>query len=266
MDQAIAGQGQLIAVGLPRTGTSYLAGMVAAPWRAEHEFDMTRQAFVAGSYLRGEATPQAVRNYMRWRREAIGTASDISSINQDMVDVLADVDDPTEYSVRYVLTVRDPLDWVDAYARALLMWTGEQPVYKTLRAARCRPDLWRHLPEDSLMQEVGLFSLDAYLYWWARSTAAVLDNLPPERLIVIPTGRLAHAGEELATTTGWPRSAFQPQGQHRNSAPRWPGGVSIIDRLDPKHVAAVVKRQLGDRDWGQVAAVLSQQTKELLGG
>lgn len=266
MDHDSAGQVRLIAVGLPRTGTRFLAGMVAAPWSAQHEFDLTRQAFVASSHLRGEATPQAVRNYLHWRRGVIGTKSDISSSNQDVADVLADIDNATEYPAVYVLTVRDPLEWVDAYARAILMWAGAQPVYQTLRAARCRPEMWRHLPEDSPMQKLGLFALDAYLYWWARSTAGVLNNLPAERLLAIPTGRLAEAGDDLAAATGWPKSAFQPQRQHQNSAPRWAGGGSIIDQLDPEHVAVVVKRQLGNRDWGPVAGAFSAQTTKLLGG
>lgn len=257
---------RMIAVGLPRTGTRFLAGMVAAPWSARHEFDLTRQAFVASSYLRGEATPQAVRNYLVWRRETIGTSSDISSSNQDVADVLAEIVESPQSPAVYVLTVRDPLEWVDAYARAILMWAGAQPVYERLRAARCRPDLWRHLPADGPMQELGLFSLDAYLYWWAKSTARVLTTIPEEQLLTIPTKRLTHAGEELAAATGWPRSAFRPQDQHQNNAPRWEDGGSIIDRLDPEHVALVVERQLGNRYWGPSAGAFSFQTRKLLGG
>lgn len=257
-------QGRLIAIGLPRTGTRFLAGMIADPWQAKHEFDMTRQAFVATSHLRGQALPSAVRNYLLWRRKSLGGASDISSINQDLADALVGPHNEEGPPETYVLTVRDPLEWVDAYARALTMWFGQQGVNAALRAARCRPDLWPHRPADRPLAESGLFSLDAYLYWWARSTSGVFGHLPQDRMLVVPTERLGEARAQLEAATGWPPEAFHPHERYRNSAPRWEGGQSIIDRLDPAHVAAVVERQLGGHDWGQVAAAMSPRTRSAL--
>lgn len=251
----------LIGVGLPRTGTRYLSTMITGPKRARHDFDLVRQAIVATAHLRGTANRTAVRHYLNWRLRTIAADADICGQNLETMDVWPEV----APHAAFVLTIRDPLEWVDAIARALLVVIPDWEVLRAVHAARCRPDLWPPLAGDEPLRVKGLYSLDAYLRWWAAATTAALAELPVERLVVVPTSQLSGAAPALAAMTGWPVDAFTGASADRNATPPWDTGRPIIDELPRAHVAAAVERQLAGIDWSRLGGVASGRTRRLLG-
>ena len=250
----------LIGVGLPRTGTRYLSTMITGPKRARHDFDLVRQAIVATAHLRGTANRTAVRHYLNWRLRTIAADADICGQNLETMDVWPEV----APHAAFVLTIRDPLEWVDAIARALLVVIPDWEVLRAVHAARCRPDLWPPLAGDEPLRVKGLFSLDAYLRWWATATTAALAELPSERLLVVPTAQLPSAAATLAAATGWPVEAFQGTSIQRNAAAPWDSGRLIVDDMPESHVAAAVERQLAGIDWSRLGGVASSRTRSLL--
>lgn len=251
----------LIGVGLPRTGTRYLATMITEPKRASHDFDLARQALVATAHLRGTAKRTAVRHYLTMRMQAIRADADICGQNLETMDVWPEV----APHATFVLTIRDPLEWVDAIARALLTVIPQAEVLRMVHEARCRPDLWPTLTGDEPLRAQGLYSLDAYLRWWATATKAALEDLPAQRLVVLPTAQLPTAAARLSAATGWPVEAFTGTSVERNAAAPWESGRSIIDDMPQSHVAAALERQLVGTDWSRLGEVASRRTRQLLG-
>ena len=252
---------RVVGVGLPRTGTRYLSGLLTGPRRAAHDFDLVRQAFVARAYLAGTGNAHSVRHYLLWREQAMRADADICGLNQHTTSFWPEV---TPDAV-FVLTIRDPLEWVDALARALTTLIPRWPIFTELREVRCRPDLWPHLAGDAKLSSLGLFSLDAYLHWWASATQSALRELPSQRLLVIPTADLPRGSERIAEATGWLLSPESTGVAYRNAAQPWSTGRSLIDDLPAAHVAAAVGRHLTGIDWSRLPGVTSEQTWAMLG-
>jgi hypothetical protein len=236
---------RMIGIGLPRTGTSYLAGMVAPPLRAAHEFDAARHTVVAAEYLLGNIGAGHLAGYLAARARVGALDADVSSINAHGAGTLVAMFP----DARFVLTVRPPMDWVDAFARHNAWRPGVLRHWRHLRFARLRPDLWPCLPADEPLAARGLGSLDGLLNYWAQHVGTVLAEVPEARLLVVPTCQLDRSVERIRRFLGWPATALRSH-PARNGVPDRVRAIPAVSGLiPPRHVAAIVVRHLVGIDW-----------------
>lgn len=76
-----------------------------------------------------------------------------------------------------------------------------------------------HSPEEQVLKECGLYTLDGYLSRWATHNDKVLTTIPQARLLVVRTDQIAQRAFEIADFAGLPRYAVQLRQTHGNKNP-----------------------------------------------
>lgn len=233
---------RLIGVGLPRSGTSFLASVVKSPRVGVHEFDARRHAIVVAAALRGEASSQAKRGYLVHRlRHSASVDADVSHLNA----ALAQEWHSLEPEARFVMSVRDPLSWVDSYARHIARIDVLAWHWRLWADAAFRPDKWPHSSGDELLRKRGLPSLDGFMAYWAQHVRSVLSAVPSSSLLIIPTEQLSKSLSALSGFLSWPEDSLTASGARFNAARTQtedPGGICAD--LPTHHVRQVMKRHL----------------------
>ncbi len=207
----------LIAVGLPKTGTTSLATLFQ-PFRWGHEFLFAETIERLIAWRTGRLDRGGLRRWLTLRAEAGALELDSASFNHYFLDILVEL----HPAARFVYTRRDAVSWADSLLNMALRqgaylrdhpWPEWQVTLGRLMAPSFDP---------------GQFASPAHLYlalhplaeellgFHARETARIEAALPPERSLVVPTERLSASLDTLAAFAGLPRSALTAAGSHAN--------------------------------------------------
>lgn len=218
---------RLFGVGPAKSGTHSLAGVFARDYRSAHEPEARAQVELTCDVLEGKATTADLRRYLRSRERRLRLEVNVAGWNGLVVEELVALSPRT----RFVLTVRDPRSWLDSLVN-----------HKVLRAApphflRLRELIWgggrSHPPEEEVLARRGFYTLDGYLGDWARRHQRVLDAVPTDRLLVVPTTRIDDRLDELAEFAGVPLSTLDPTAGHGYPAA---ARFGLLDQLDPAYL------------------------------
>lgn len=239
---------RLIGVGLPRSGTHYLASAVTEPFHGAHEFDAPRQAIAIAARLAGNLSDSQYIAYLEDRRRRSSTLhADVSWLNASMVDAWVAL----EPQARFVMTLRPPLAWIDSYARHNARLRGRLARHwQLLRQVLFGADRWPHTPADVGLEAQGLPSLDGLLSYWGRHVTLVLAAVPTHRLMILRTDELTQSLPMITGFLHWPAKALQPGGAQRDAT--WRPTVStprITDLLPREHLASALQRHLSAVPW-----------------
>ena len=152
---------------------------------------------------------------------------DSSWLNVDILDILL-----REFpDARYVLTIRDCYSWCNSMMNdALRFARTTAPIWIQLRNWRYRADVFQHAPEERLLQEKELYTLDGYFSYWAWHNQKVLDDVPRDRLLIVRTDEIGCRAVEIADFAGLPRRAVRPQRAHAFKNPKKHELLRQIDR------------------------------------
>ena len=185
----------LIAVGLPKTGTTSLAYLFQ-PFRWGDEFLFADSIERLIAWRNGSLDRAGMRRWLAARAEAGSLELDSASFNHYFLDILIEL----HPAARFVYTRRDAVSWADSFLNMVLRhgtylrdhpWPEWQLALGRLMAPSFDPGQFAspahlHLSLRPLAEEL--------LGFYARETARIEAALPPERSLVIPT-------EGLSTTS-----------------------------------------------------------------
>lgn len=191
---------RLIGVGLPRSGTSFLASAVRPPRVGLHEFDAEPQALLVATILNGTAPSETVRRYLAQRlRRSATVDADVSHLNAFMAAEWVEL----EPDARFVMTVREPIAWIDSFARHTDRLHAVAWHWRLLREARFQPERWPHRAGEELLAQRGLPSLDGFMAYWVSHVSCVLSAVPAPRLMTVTTQQLSDSLSSIAAFLGW---------------------------------------------------------------
>ncbi len=226
----------LYGVGMAKSGTHSVAAVFQPAYRSVHEPDANRLISLLYGALTGTVEASEIDSFIL-RRSRHRLEVDSSSLNGHIVDRLAAL----HPRARFVLTVREPHSWL----RSLMSHT----------LARGRPSqewvLWRHARfggtaysrHDEPLRVRGLFPLDGYLRSWTRHNLTVLEQVPPERLLVLRTTEITEGLPRLAqfakigVGTLSARNAHSFQGR---------ASEDVLAALDQSYLSDRVKANCGE--------------------
>ena len=219
----------LIAVGLPKTGTTSLAFLFQPfRWGAEFLFAESVERLIA--WRGGGLNREGMRRWLALRAEAGALEMDSASFNHYFLDIMVEL----HPAARFVYTRRDAVSWADSFLNMLL---------RNYRYLRGYPWPEWQLALGRFMApsfDPAQFASPAHLYFslrplaeellsfYARETARIEAALPPERSLVIPTNSLSRSLDTLAEFAGVPRSALNTAGSHEN---RGQGKIPLVAAL-----------------------------------
>jgi hypothetical protein len=181
----------LIGCGMPKSGTTSVATMLAPVLRARHEFEMDQAAQVRLREQAGEMTRADVEAWLVGRDERCNAEVDSTSFLWTWTDLLPGVFP----EARFVATVRDPHDWCRSLA-GMLLAMGEVPnAHRDWGRATVERDMGSRPLDDPRS-----FLRAAMDYW--RQSARAISLLPPDRTWWCRTEDLSARADDLARWAG----------------------------------------------------------------
>jgi hypothetical protein len=219
----------LYGVGMGKTGTHSLATVFERDYRAAHEAGSQELMELLFDVWDGLRPTSEIRPALLGRDAALRLDMDASLVNGEVVSDLVDLFP----DARFVLTVREPRQWLDSMANHTL--AHDTPAHWVRwRDIRFRAAELVHPPEEEAWAASGLYTLDGYLGSWARHNRMVLDAVPPDRLLVVRTEDLELRLPDLADFAGVPLESLDVDRVHAFPAA---GRYGALGSLDEDHLA-----------------------------
>ena len=184
---AISRRVHLIGCGMPKSGTTSVATMLAPVLRARHEFEMDQAAHVRLREQAGEMTRADVEEWLAGRDERCNAEVDSTSFLWTWADLLPEIFP----DARFVATVRHPRDWCRSLAGMLLAMDEVAESHLAWGRATTAHDTGSRPLDDPQT------FLDAAMDYWRQSVRAI-SLLPPDRTWWCRTEDLSARADDLA--------------------------------------------------------------------
>jgi hypothetical protein len=201
---------RLYCVGTSKSGTHSLAEMFAHGVRTEHEAEAEEVIRKVLGASNGDISRKEMIRWVHARDERLALEVDSSQLNFFLLDILAQ-----EFpEARFVLTIRDAYSWLDSLFNHLLRYTQTSPDWVRMREFRFHSATFTHAPEEQVLKQNGLHTLDGYLSYWAKHNGQVVERVPRERLLVVRTDQIRQRAVEICDFARFPRSAVELDRSH----------------------------------------------------
>jgi hypothetical protein len=228
-----AGRPHLYGIGPGKTGTNVLASMFTGI-PASHEPEAASVIEAILGYESGRIDWRDLRDFVAERDRRLGLAIDVSNLNIFLIDFLLQM----APGAVFVLTVRDPYSWLDSILNHYL---SRPPIaeWRDLAGHRFAHGRLTHPPEERVLFENGLFPLAGYLSYWRAHIEKAFATVPPERLLVVRTDRIADEAERIALFAGFPATVVDRSRIHEyRNLHKQP----ILQRIPRRHLVEQVRR------------------------
>ncbi len=224
----------LYCVGTAKSGTHSIASMFGKDIRSQHEADSKALVRLILDVSEGRVGETELRSYIRDRDKRLNLDVDSSQLNFFILDMLLE-EFPT---ARFLLTIRDCYSWLDSFMNDSLRRNTSRD-WVALRNLRFRADFFHHPPEEQLLKEKGLYTLDGYLSYWAHHNGKVLSTVPGERLLIVRTDRISQSASEIAEFAGLPDDTIVLEKSHTFKNPKKYG---LLRRMDRHYIEAKARQ------------------------
>ena len=179
-------------VGTWKTGTTSIHAAFRQNYCSAHEpesgFLCNRLvAFANGKIDKGELI-QFVKRREKW----LGLEMNSGGLNYLLVDILVSEWNET----KFILTIRDCYSWLDSFLNQHYRdYCYLQAHYSNFRkkwGIKVHEiifgyDEFKHAPEEKILADNGLYTLDGYFRHWREHIQQVIATVPKERLLIVKT-------------------------------------------------------------------------------
>jgi hypothetical protein len=234
-------------VGMEKTGTHSIAGVLSRSFRSDHEprfVSLIRQLVSPdGSW---SPVPQPV---LRRRDKRLWLEMEACWLHVFNVPNLVEAFP----EARFILTVRDCYSWLDSLTSHVLA-RDVGPHWRRAQQAYYQPWKFSYEAGEKAFEEAGLHPLRAYLTAWSWHNHRVLDAVPADRLLVLPTAAIQESVSPVAEFLQIDARRIDAQRSHEYANPRRANMLECIDRA---LLADTVEELCGDlmSRWFPEAAV-----------
>lgn len=193
----------LFGVGAPKTGTHSLAALFERDYAVGHEAASFWLMGALARRFRGDLPDGRARALLRGRDRLLRLEVDVAHQLHHVVELLVEAFP----AARFVLTVREPVSWLASEVNECA-----QRYSNTGAARRTRLRMSDHrygryglayAPEEAALRAFGgVYPVEAALRYWADHNRRVLEAVPPDRLLVVPTTEIGARVEAIAAFAG----------------------------------------------------------------
>jgi hypothetical protein len=202
-------------VGTAKSGTHSIYSMFSRNVRAGHEKEALQFIDTFFHWQERRMSDQEFREWILARDHEMALEVDSSWHLILILDFLA-----KEFpKARYMLTIRDCYSWLNSEFKRVLHTPSQQRQRIKLRRFIYDGGSAAHAPEEQVLKEAGLFTVDNYLSRWAAHNGKVLATIPPEQLLVVRTDQIRARAYEIADFAGLPRYTVRLQRTHEYRNP-----------------------------------------------
>ncbi|MFK7829345.1 MAG: sulfotransferase [Congregibacter sp.] len=216
---------QAYTVGTSKSGTHSLYAMVSSHYRSGHEAEYADLIHAILDLETGARSPEDTRAWLRQRDQQMCLEMDSSALNAHVIGELAEAFP----KARFILTLRDCYSWLDSVTNHIVTRPGD-PVWQKLKERPKRRGTDEYTPEEAVLKEHGLSTLDRALSLWADHNATVIEKVPADRLLVVRTEDISSSVERIADFLGVSVASLQATRSHAFKRQTSVGLAAAIDR------------------------------------
>lgn len=228
----------LYCVGTAKSGTHSITALFDGSLRSSHEVESELVMDVIFDIAEGKMTRDELTRFVRKRDTRLWLDVDSSQLNYFLLNILVEA----FKDAKFILTIRDCYSWLDSFINHQLS-RGASENWKRLRDLRFRSDQLRHVREEEILKEHGLYTLDGYFSYWTKHNKHVLETVPPERLLVIRTHELTQAAMRIAAFAGLPAEGVNLERSH---AFKTQEKFYLLSRIEPRFLEGKVDQYCRD--------------------
>jgi hypothetical protein len=227
-------------LGAAKTGTTSLAAMFDDYYRAAHEPEVVALTTAVAKILdNSPATDSFAVTHCAQKHAANLDVPAWLQARDQRLNLEVEASHPLGYmapwlpqvfpEARFVITIRDPLSWLRSrlnfhYYKSPPEWQA----YRDLIWSRWHKGYrW----EEVLLEELGLYSIDAYLAQYKEQYQLLFRHLPAHRTLLVKTGDIDNSLEKIGDFL-----AIDPDTITRKHANAFTHEESVIDRLPQEFV------------------------------
>jgi hypothetical protein len=202
-------------VGIAKTGTNSIAALFGQ-YRAGHEFMFQETVEQIAAWREGLISLESFKAYVLDRDRQGNLEMDSATFNHHYLDIL--IQDFPE--AKFIFTVRDCYSWLNSI------------VNMSIRSGNSIPDWMLRYGKFFIGYEVERNTISSsqatldklpsainkLLEYWQKSNQRILDWLPPERSLIVPTHKISKSLEQIANFVGVPPQSLVEQAKHSNQA------------------------------------------------
>lgn len=218
---------QAYCIGAAKTGTTSVAGMFAEAARAGHEPEPRLTTALVIDHLEGRIDEDTLAGRLRERdrrlRLELESAHPLGYVAGTLVRTFPEA--------RFVVTVREPRSWLES--RLNFHHAVHPPAWERYREYFWTSRHQGHAPEEAVLADYGLCSIDVYLAQYADHYRRVLSEVPEDRRLVVTTADIDRRGAEIAAFLGV--DAGRVVASHEKQAA---DKINPLDRMDRGYVDA----------------------------
>jgi len=95
---------------------------------------------------------------------------------------------------KYILTVRDPISWLESEINQEYEIGNTEPYVSAFKEMFGDA---QYSPQEEKLMRHGLYSLDGYLTYWSAYHEQVVNLIPQDQLMIVPTAQISHRPKEI---------------------------------------------------------------------
>jgi len=229
---------QLYCIGTAKSGTHSMNELLDGHLRSSHEPESEEVIELILANAAGRMNDSEVAYYLLLRDRRLSLELDSSQLNIFLLQRLVQLF-PT---AKFILTIRDPYSWLDSFINHQLSHSASDK-WITMRDFRFRPDLYVHQPEETVLKDHGLYTIDGYLSYWGWHNRKAIAVVPEEQLLVVRTDQISERLDDIAEFVGLPKGRLQREKSHSFKAARKFG---LLDKVDRKFIEDKIEDHCGN--------------------
>ncbi len=214
-------------IGIAKTGTNSIAA-IFGQYRAGHEFMFQETVEQIAAWQEGLISLESFKAYVLYRDQQGGLEMDSATFNHHYLDILIQ-----EFSeAKFIFTVLDCYSWLNSIVNMSLSSGNSIPDWM-LKYGKFfigyEVDRTTISSSQSILDKLPT-AIDKLLEYWEKSNQRILDLLPPERSLIVPTHKISESLEQIANLVGVSSQSMVEEAKHSNQAPPGYDWLQYIDQ------------------------------------
>lgn len=199
-------------VGMGKTGTTTMHAIFRNQYRSAHEPEARFLVPKIWDFVNRNIDQNQFTQYIKHQDRRLGLEMNSSALNYYLIDILVN-----EFSdAKFILTIRDCYSWLDSIINHHIInldnfksnWFKH---YWIVLSKMCYRTDKKHVKEEAILANNGLYTLDGYFSYWRKCNSKILTTVPKERLLIIKTTEINQNIRQIENFLGIPLGTLPNQ-------------------------------------------------------
>ena len=216
---------QAFCVGIPKTGTTSVAGMFKQRYRANHEPEYTIMVDKMYQHYHHRLTDYKFCRFLKKHDKRVWLDINSSCFLGYRPDLLY----RAFPNAKYILTVREPLSWLKSMFNSNIKYPASIRLFARWHEVFFEPHKFSYTRYEAILKEHNLYPLDSFLKYWVSANSSIKQAIPDNQLLILNTRQLKDSTHSLADFLTIDNDSINAQTTHQNKTEKKYDIVNMID-------------------------------------